>query len=102
MHASSDHYYLEDQVLKQDQGITYQELFNAPDPEPTEPNPDDPPKENLPKFIFRDEVVTESKMHYFNVPRLGSYMAIKLEYDSCLFEEAFDAAVSDFESIKTR
>ena len=35
-------------------------------------------------------------MHYFNVPRLGSYMAIKLEYDSCLSIEAFDAALSDF------
>lgn len=89
-HASGDHQYLEDKVLKQDQGITYQELFNTPDPEV---DPEAPPKENLPKYIFREEVVTESKMHYFSVPRLGSYMAIRLEYESCLFEEAFDAAV---------
>lgn len=95
-HASGDHSYLEDKVLKQDQGITYQELFNTPDEPPaevTEENPEVPAKENLPKYIFRDEVVTESKMHYFSVPRLGSYLAIRLEYESCLFEEAYDAAV---------
>ena len=92
-HASGDHQYLEDKVLKQDEGITYQELFNAPEPEVTEEDPEAPPKEILPKYIFREEVVTESKMHYFSVPRLGSYLAIRLEYESCLFEEAFDAAV---------
>jgi len=30
------------------------------------------------------------------VPRLGSYLAIKLEYNSCLFEEAFDDAIGDY------
>jgi len=33
------------------------------------------------------------------VPRLGSYFAIKLEYNSCLFEKAFDAAVIDYEDV---
>lgn len=30
------------------------------------------------------------------MPRLGAYMAIKLEYNSCLFEEAFDGAVLNY------
>lgn len=42
------------------------------------------------------EVVREPKMHFYKVPKLGSYLAIKLEYQSCLFEGAFDAAVLDF------
>ncbi len=35
-------------------------------------------------------------MHFFKVPRLGSYLAIRLEYKSCLFEDSLDAAVVDF------
>lgn len=35
-------------------------------------------------------------MFYYKVPRLGSYLAIKLEYKSCLFEEAYDAAIANY------
>jgi hypothetical protein len=41
-------------------------------------------------------------MHFFKVPRLGSYLAIRLEYNSCLFEEALDAAVVDSLEIKNK
>lgn len=51
--------------------------------------------EKLPKHLIVDECVRESRMHYYDVPKLGSYLAIKLEYESCLFEEAFDEAVVD-------
>ena len=101
MHASGDHESLVDKILKQEDGITYQELFATPDPEPEAPvegedvDPNAPVPEKLPRFILRDEVVREDKMHYFNVPRLGSYLAIKLEYASCLSIEAFDAALAD-------
>lgn len=43
-----------------------------------------------------DECVREPRMHYYDVPKLGSYLAIKLEYQSCLFEQAYDEAVDDF------
>ena len=36
------------------------------------------------------------------MPRLGSYLAVKLEYDSCLSEEAFDAAVVDFQEVEAK
>jgi len=36
------------------------------------------------------------------VPRLGSYLAIRLEYDSCLSEEAFDAGIASYLSIQKR
>lgn len=51
--------------------------------------------EKIPKFLVVPEVVREPKVHFFKVPRLGSYMAIRLEYQTCLFEEAFDAGVAD-------
>lgn len=38
-------------------------------------------------------------MHYYQVPRLGSYMAIKLVYNSCLFEDAYDDAISNYEAV---
>lgn len=41
------------------------------------------------------EVVRDPRVHFYKVPKLGSYMAIKLEYSTCLFEEAFDAGVVD-------
>jgi len=58
--------------------------------------------ETLPHRIVVKEVVREKRMHYFRVPRLGSFMAIRLEYESCLTEEAFDAGVADMESVITR
>ena len=51
--------------------------------------------EKLPQYLTVPEVVREGKIHFFKVPRLGSYMAIRLEYQTCLYEEAFDAGVSD-------
>ena len=34
-------------------------------------------------------------MKFFKVPRLGAYLAFKLDYQSCLFEEALDEAIKD-------
>jgi hypothetical protein len=48
------------------------------------------------------EVVREPRMHFYRVPRLGSYLAIRLEYESCLFEDAFDAGLADFLSMRER
>lgn len=48
------------------------------------------------------EVVRDPRVHFYKVPRLGSYMAIRLEYNSCLFEEAFDAGVVDLIEVNER
>ena len=103
-----------DQILKQDQGITYQSVFGEEEPPeeaPVEeepvldeegnpiPQPPKPKPEKFPKFKLVDEVVREQNIHYYMVPRLGSYLAIKLEYDSCLFEEAFDEAVANYAEV---
>ena len=41
-------------------------------------------------------------MHYYKVPRLGSYMAIRLEYDSCLSVEAYNDGVTDALTIREK
>jgi len=48
------------------------------------------------QHVFVPEVVREPRMHFYLVPRLGCYMAVPLAYDSCLTEEALDAAVADY------
>jgi hypothetical protein len=35
-------------------------------------------------------------MWYKRVPRLGSFMAVPLIYQSCLSDEALEAAISDY------
>ena len=47
------------------------------------------------KHIFVNEVVREDKMHFWNVPRLGSFMAVPLVYKSCLNVESFQKACDD-------
>jgi hypothetical protein len=48
------------------------------------------------------EVVREPRMHFYKVPRLGSYLAVRLEYKSCLYEESLDAAVLDYLDVKQK
>ena len=98
-----------DKILLQEQGITYdlfkEEAAEDQAPEDEEENLDEEgnpiPKKNvvaekLPKHLIVDECVREPRMHYYDVPKLGSYLAIKLEYNSCLYEAAFDEAVVDY------
>jgi len=61
-----------------------------------------PPKPKPLRHILIPEVVREPKIHYYTVPRLGSYLAIKLEYNSCLFEDAFDEAVVDYTTVNQK
>jgi len=89
-------------VLKKDQGITFDLLKVEPAPAGSkkkgESRPSTPLNEPnaMPQHILVPEVVREPRIHYYQVPRLGSYLAIKLEYNSCLFEEAFDFALQNY------
>ena len=100
-HSDDGHNFMVDKILKQDEGVTYS-LFTEEPPVETEEEPKEeeegdeinkfkaPPKPKPLRHILVPEVVREPKIHYYTVPRLGSYLAIKLEYNSCLNEEAFD------------
>lgn len=48
------------------------------------------------------EVVREPRMHFFKVPKLGSYMAVRLEYESCLYEDSLAVAVNDYIDVMQR
>ena len=41
-------------------------------------------------------------MHWYEVPRLGSYLAVKMEYNSCLSEAAFTDALADYISVSAK
>ena len=84
---------MEEATLQQTEGVTYN-LFNEQVTNATDPTIDE--KDGNPKHIIVDEVVRNNKMHYFKVPRLGSYLAIKMEYQSTLFEEAYDTACENY------
>ena len=59
-------------------------------------------QEKMPHSVYIKEVVREPRMHFFKVPKLGSYLAIRLEYNSCLFEEALDAGVVDYLDVRQK
>lgn len=59
----------------------------------------DETKDGVPKHIFVPDVVREKDMFYYKFPRLGSYMAVKLEFNSCLSEMAFDAAIENYNEV---
>ena len=46
----------------------------------------DEAKDGTLKHIFVPDIVREPEMFYYKFPRLGSYLAIKLEFNSCLSE----------------
>lgn len=111
IHATPDHDFMINRTLTQEQGLTHDIFKPLPtkeedadgenkadgaegaegeakaEPEPTKP---------VPRHLFIPEVVRENRMHYFKVPKLGSYIAVELKYNSCLTEEAFLKAFEDF------
>ena len=92
------------------------DVFNDPEPSTKEDAPVEPEldeegnpivkekvvEEKLPQHLYVKEVVRDARIFYYKVPRLGIYMAIRLEYQSCLFEEAFDAGVLDLITVNEK
>ena len=85
-----------DQVLAKGSGLTF-DVFN--DKVDDEGQPIESEELN---HILVKEVVREPRMHFFKVPRLGSYLAIRLEYDSCLSVEAYNDGCRDALSCRDR
>ena len=92
---------VKDRILHQNEGVTFK-LFSDEQTHATCPYIVDETPDGLPKHISIEEVVRNKDMHYYQVPRLGSFLAIKLEYVTCLFEEAFDAAVKNYTDINEK
>tara|TARA_B110000285_G_C15066356_1_gene585354 strand:+ start:592 stop:1437 length:846 start_codon:yes stop_codon:yes gene_type:complete len=113
-HANADHEpIMVGAVLAKEQGICH-ELFRDGGEEEGdgggEEGGEEPAEEGDDGDILRSykhkyvpEVVREPKIHFWRVPRLGSFMAIPLVYKSSLSEEAIDKAVTDWiEVVKQR
>ena len=109
--ANEDHEsFMVGAVLTNDKGIAHQLFTEGEEEAPAEAEeeegeegvkntPDQTDILNTSKFKFVSEVVEESKIHFWKVPRLGSFMAIPLVYNSCLFESALDKAIEDWTEI---
>jgi hypothetical protein len=51
------------------------------------------------KHVYLPEVVREPKMWFKTVPRLGAFMAVPIIYNSCLSEQALEAAIADLQNV---
>ncbi len=104
IHATEKHEFIVNQTLNKEQGLTH-DVFKAPEEEEEEEkDPEEMTEEEkeakaekerlkaLPRSVYVKEVVREGRMHFFDVPKLGSYLALELKYPSCLKEEPFDEA----------
>ncbi len=87
-----------DEILTQEEGLTF-DVFKEPEPvdepveeelEEGEERPIKEPEEQFPKYAYIKEVVREPRIKFYRVPKLGCFLAIAMEYDSCLFEESLD------------
>jgi hypothetical protein len=112
--SDSEHQYIVDMTLTPNEGLTF-DVFKDAEPseakEAVEPELDEEgnpivkveePKEVFPISVNVKEVVREPRINFFKVPRLGSYMAIRLEYNTCLYEEAFDAGVTEMIAVNEK
>lgn len=65
-------------------------------------NHEEVPEEKIPKHLIISEVVREPRIKYFKVPKLGPFVAVKVNYQSCLSVEALDAAVENLKEIEIK
>lgn len=106
-YADPEHAFLVDKVLAPGTGVTYDLFTDKPveEEEAKEPELDEEgnpipvkekePEEVFPRYMIVPEVVRDKQIYFFKVPKLGSYMAIRLEYETCLFEASLDAGIAD-------
>ena len=89
-HADEEHEFLIDEVLRKGQGLTF-DVFEDKIDEAT----GQPVEKTELDHVLVKEVVREPRIHFYKVPRLGSYLAVRLEYNSCLSVEAYNDGVKD-------
>lgn len=82
-------------VLPEGKGVTYK-LFTEPEAaaDKGDPNPDEEnEKEPESKYIYVPDVVVDPNIYYFDIPRLGAYLAVPIFIKSYLNEASFDDAI---------
>jgi len=111
-HATKSHGYMVDRVLSSEDGPRTHSVFEAGEEEEAEAevvdDDDAAPKKKTDdildtfRHVYVKEVVRDPKMWFKRVPRLGSFMAIPLVYNSCLSDEALEKAVGDYQDVSTQ
>ena len=110
-HATKSHSYMVDRVLSAEDGPRTHSVFEAAEDgaeeEAEEENGEETKKKtddilDTFKHVYVKEVVRDSKMWFKRVPRLGSFMAVPLVYESCLSDEALEAAVLNYQDVSTQ
>ena len=95
-----------DAVLGPDEGITHDVFKEGDDAEEAAAGSDEEgeakeatPADNILKsfkgVVYVPEVIREKRMSFQKVPKLGAFMAVPLIYNSCLTDDALEAAVED-------
>lgn len=113
LHASKGHEFMVDSVLTQEEAPLSHKVFaeGEDDAEEAAGDDDDDEKKSVTKekdivdtfkHTFVPEVVRESQIHFKRVPRLGCFMAVPLVYNSCLFNEALEEAIEDYQVISAQ
>ena len=103
INASDNSGFMIGQVLKEEEGQATWSIWKEEEEE--EPQDDeDQTQVNKPrlKIAFVEDVVNDPRIKFFDVPKLGSYLAAPVTYASCLFESSFDAGVEDFLECKKK
>ena len=100
--------------IKSNEGVVH-DVFKVEEPAP-EQEQENPPTTNegegegdeheveppKPQSLTVDEVVREPRIKFFKVPRLGSLLCVRLNYESCLFEQALDEAILDVYEVEDK
>lgn len=101
IHAAPKEYsFLVGKTLKPGEGVTHSLFSTSAEGEGEDlanegEGEELPEKPDVPKHVFIDQVVRDKKMKFFKVPRLGSYLAVRLSYNSCLSDKAIEEAIAD-------
>ena len=93
-HSNEEHDFLVDKVLNKGDGLTFDVFADKFDEEGVKIVGEDL------EHVLIKEVVRENRIKFFRVPKLGSYLAIRLEYNSCLFVESYNDGVRDALSVR--
>ena len=111
--ATEDHAFMKMQYLESNKGVTYG-VFKAKEEEAKEEEKEIKEGDTVTKktltdeekakkqTVFIKEVLREDKMHYFVVPRLGSYLAIPLLHKAYLSEPILETAINDYLAYKQK
>ena len=113
IHATpDDHTFLLNKVVKQDEGVLHQlwgvhralegEEEEEPPAEEEAEGEEEEDEDKMPPHIFVEDVTREPRIKFFKVPKLGSFLGIRMSYQSCLFAEALDLAIENIEEVEAK